>query len=216
MTFTPRLDILPPAQRALWRELSSTPDNFILYGGTALALHLGHRQSVDFDFFSFSSIDPIKLRDTIPYLAGAETMHIEDNTLTCSVDRNGRVKISFFGLPNICRVRPSILAPENGLKIASLLDIAGTKAQVVQARSSAKDYTDIDALITLADLPLSHHLAAAQIVYGPAFEPLHTLKALTYFEDVRGLSPVVMQRLIDAATHTDADALPVLFQKEPA
>jgi hypothetical protein len=47
-TFQPRLDILP---WALWAELGATPDHFTLYGETALALRLGHRQSADFDFF---------------------------------------------------------------------------------------------------------------------------------------------------------------------
>ena len=59
MAFVPNLDILPAAQRTLWPELSATPDNFTLYGGTALALRLGHRASVDFDFFSNDSFDPI-------------------------------------------------------------------------------------------------------------------------------------------------------------
>jgi Nucleotidyl transferase AbiEii toxin, Type IV TA system len=48
----PRLDILPSPQRALWLELPViVPESFVLWGGTALALHLGHRVSVDFDFF---------------------------------------------------------------------------------------------------------------------------------------------------------------------
>ena len=46
------LNILPAEQRILWNELQSTPEHFALYGGTALALFLGHRQSIDFDFFS--------------------------------------------------------------------------------------------------------------------------------------------------------------------
>jgi len=50
--FTPNLQILPPAQRRLWDELGHTPREFVLYGGTALALRLGHRHSEDFDFFS--------------------------------------------------------------------------------------------------------------------------------------------------------------------
>ncbi len=52
MTFNPRLDILPLSQRRLWDELGELPEEFVLYGGTAIALHLGHRQSVDFDFFT--------------------------------------------------------------------------------------------------------------------------------------------------------------------
>jgi len=51
-----RLDILPPAQLALWPELRQIPAHFVLYGGTAIALRLGHRQSVDFDFFTFQDL----------------------------------------------------------------------------------------------------------------------------------------------------------------
>jgi hypothetical protein len=50
--FYPSLDVLTAAQLRLWSELSAVPEDFVLYGGTALALHLGHRTSVDFDFFS--------------------------------------------------------------------------------------------------------------------------------------------------------------------
>ena len=42
MTFTPRLEVLPDAQRALWPALAGIPDSCVLYGGTALALRLGH------------------------------------------------------------------------------------------------------------------------------------------------------------------------------
>jgi hypothetical protein len=50
-TFKPCLDILPKPQRTLWAELADVPEEFTLYGGTAVALHLGHRVSVDFDFY---------------------------------------------------------------------------------------------------------------------------------------------------------------------
>jgi hypothetical protein len=48
--FAPRLDILPKPRRR-WDELSHIPSEFVLYGGTAIALHLGHRRSLDFDFW---------------------------------------------------------------------------------------------------------------------------------------------------------------------
>jgi hypothetical protein len=51
--FDPRLDILPAAQREIWDQLRPAPLlSFVLYGGAAVALHLGHRRSVDFDFFA--------------------------------------------------------------------------------------------------------------------------------------------------------------------
>jgi hypothetical protein len=46
-TFEPRLDILPACQRRLWPELDAVPPEFVLYGGTGLALQLGHRDSED-------------------------------------------------------------------------------------------------------------------------------------------------------------------------
>lgn len=69
--FTPRLDILPPPQRRLWDELSAVPPEFVLYGGTALALHLGHRASMDFDFFGNKPLDPSRLVPAVPFLGGA-------------------------------------------------------------------------------------------------------------------------------------------------
>jgi len=57
VTFEPRLDILPESQRRLWPELDAVPSDFVLYGGTGLALQLGHRASEDFDFFSSSGFD---------------------------------------------------------------------------------------------------------------------------------------------------------------
>ncbi len=60
-TFDPRLDVLPAAQRRLWDELGDTPPEFVLYGGTALALRLGHRKSADFDFFGAKPFDPGEL-----------------------------------------------------------------------------------------------------------------------------------------------------------
>lgn len=70
---TPRLDILPAAQRALWMEMSAIPPGFVLYGGTAIALRYGHRQSVDFDFFIHAPFDPEKLIEQVPFLAGGDS-----------------------------------------------------------------------------------------------------------------------------------------------
>jgi len=73
--FRPRLYILPPAQRRMWEELIDVPEAFTLYGCTAIALHLGHRRSVDFDFFSATSFAPDQLYRTIPFLDGGTSGH---------------------------------------------------------------------------------------------------------------------------------------------
>ncbi len=211
-TFRPRLDILPPAQRRLWDELAAVPAHFVLYGGTALALHLGHRQSEDFDFFADRNIDPAELYRTTPFLAAAQITQQEPNTLTCLIDRGAPVKVSFFGLPHLARIRPPVVAKDNGLRVASLLDIAGTKAAVVQQRAQAKDYIDIDALIVDGGIDLPMQLAAARAVYGSAFAPTPTLKALTYFGDgdLPSLPSSVKNRLTKAASTVDPLRLPSL------
>jgi Nucleotidyl transferase AbiEii toxin, Type IV TA system len=55
---TLHLDILPAPQRRLWADLDAVPSRFVLYGGTAVALRLGHRASIDFDFFTSQPLDP--------------------------------------------------------------------------------------------------------------------------------------------------------------
>jgi hypothetical protein len=211
-TFRPRLDVLPPAQRRLWDELGHLPELFVLYGGTALALHLGHRQSEDFDFFADRDINPDQTFRVVPFLSGAQITQQEPNTLVCLVERGGPVKVSFFGVPHLARIRPPHVAEGNGLKVASLLDIAGTKAAVVQQRAQAKDYVDIDALVSIGGIDLATQLAAARAVYGPHFAPTPTLKALTYFGDgdLPTLGEDIRRRLIKAATAVDPCRLPSL------
>ena len=105
--FVPRLDILPDAQRRLWPELARTPDNFTLYGGTAIALRLGHRQSADFYFFALtSSFEPDSLLEKLPYLKGARVRQSSADTLTVTVDRAGPVQLSFFGGLGLGQIAP--------------------------------------------------------------------------------------------------------------
>jgi len=208
--FQPKLSILPAPQRRLWDELGTVPPEFVLYGGTALALHLGHRQSLDFDFFGTIPFDPARLANKIPFLGGAEITQQEPNTLTATVDRDGPVKVSFFGVPDIVRLMAPNVAADNKLQIARLFDLAGTKAAVVQQRAEAKDYLDVDAIIQIGQLDLPSALACARAIYGPKFNPQITLKALSYFGDgnLGRLPSDIQDRLARAAREVDLDRLP--------
>jgi hypothetical protein len=208
--FEPRLDVLPRPQRTLWDELGAVPEEFVLYGGTGLALYLGHRQSVDFDFFGDKTFEPRQLAVQLPLLAGAAIIQQAPNTLGVILDRGGPVKLSFFGVPGLRRLRAPLIAAGNGLRVASLLDLAGTKASVVQQRAEAKDYIDIDAILTDGRISLAMALAAARAIYGPNFNPLITLKALSYFDDgdLADLPPETKVRLVAAARVVDPARLP--------
>lgn len=208
--FAPKLAILPPTQRRLWEELGATPGYFTLYGGTALALRLGHRQSVDFDFFGDRPIDPQALMNEIPYLADARVLDVRVNSLNVSIDRGGPIKLSFFGVPKLGRIAPPDIAAGTAIKVASLIDIAGTKAAVIQQRAEAKDYIDLDALMTKGGVSLPMALAAGRAIYKNQFNPQVTLKALSYFgeAELAALPDDLKQRLLAAVKAVDLEQLP--------
>lgn len=212
IAFNPRLDILPPSQLRLWPELAETPDHFMLYGGTAIALRLGHRQSADFDFFSPDFFEPRFLLETVPYLKNAEVLRSAPNDLTVLIDRSGPVQLSFFGNFDLGQVATPELVQGPLLKVAALIDLSGMKAAVVTQRAEVKDYLDIYALLKSADIPLATMLAAAAIIYGTEFNPLLSLKAISYHGDrsLAALPAEVRRDLVAAVRATDPLHLPVL------
>lgn len=208
--FQPHLQILPAAQKALWPELAEVPGDFVLYGGTALALRLAHRQSVAFDFFSSNPVSPSALLENLKFLQGAKILQQVAHTLTVAVDRNGWVKLSFFGKVGLGRVGTPEATPDGVLQVASLLDLAGTKAAVVTQRAEAKDYLDILAILN-SGLSLADAMAAAVAIYGEQYNPMMTLKSLTYFGDgdLHKLTAAQQAQLIEAASVNWTSLLPV-------
>ena len=215
--FSPRLDILPAAQKKLWPDLAQTPAHFTLYGGTAIALRLGHRQSIDFDFFSPMTFEPRSLLETIPYLQGSEVRQTAPNSLTVTVDRGGPTQLQFFGNVDLGQVADAEIAEGPDIPVASLLDLGGIKCAVVTQRAEIKDYLDLFALMTKAKLSLPQMLAAAAVIYGDEFTPLDSLKAISYHDDP-SLSdlPKNVRVYLSAAVHsTDPIKLPVLNALRP-
>jgi len=143
-------------------------------------------------------------------------MQREPNTFSCTIDRDGAIKMSFLGFPAPPRLLPPLIAPDNGLQIASLLDLAATKSAVVQMRAEAKDYLDIDALLTDGRVDLRNALAAGRAIYGASFNPQITLKAISYFEDgdLPRLPQPVKDRLAKAAREVDLEHLPMITVSE--
>ncbi len=216
LPFHPKLEILPAPQQRLWQELVDVPTEFIMYGGTALALQLCHRESIDFDFFSNRTFDSDQLLDSIPFLHNAKIVQKSPNTLTAIVDRGGAVQVSFFGVPKLKRIQKPHIVTETNLRIATLLDLAGTKAAVVQKRAEAKDYIDIDAIIQHGKIDLPQALSAAGLIYGSQFNPELTLKALSFFGDgnLDSVTKEIQLRLAEAIRNVDLSQLPTISFKQ--
>lgn len=211
------LAVLSDEQVCLWREFGDVPCSFVLCGGTAVALHLGHRASLDFDFFSQERFDPDELYHAVGFLEGSKAIQKSANTLTCTVERGRPVQVSFFGVPSIQLINRPLISPDNDLRIATLIDLAGMKCGVVQKRAEAKDYIDLDAIIQHGKIDLSVALAAAKAIYGPAFNPELTLKSLSYFGDgnLPTLPKDVQNRLIEVVRSVDLASLPAVERNQP-
>lgn len=174
----PRIESLPEEQRKLWPLLTPVAEKgFVLYGGTAIALHLGHRISVDFDFFTSNSFENKEILKGFPFLANYDILQYEKNTL--SILTNG-VKISFFGEISFGRVGNPSITTDNSLQVASLDDLMATKLKALFDRVSYKDYFDISTMIQHG-VSLAKGLASAEQMFGIDFAPAIALKTLTYF-----------------------------------
>lgn len=207
-TFKPRLDILPATQRLLWPKLRPVPAlGFVLYGGTAIALRLGHRQSVDFDFFSSRPVDRAALRQALPFLRTSTVR--QDNGNTFEVATASGVKVSFFGGLDFGRAGRPEQTADGVLHVASSTDLMATKLKVILQRSEAKDYQDIAAMVR-AGVRVDAGLAAAEQMFKPTFPPSVSLKAMVYFEggDLARLSAA--DRLVLAEAARSVRALPAV------
>ena len=216
-SFTPRMDILPAAQTRLWPELRTITDlGFVLYGGTAIALRLGHRASVDFDFFIDRPLDKGLLREKVPFIRSGDVLQDVFNTLTLLTSTNAppseRVKISFFGGIDLGRVGEPQKTTDGMLCVASLEDLLASKLSTVLQRVESKDYFDVAAILK-AGLRLDDGLASARALRGHSFQPAESLKALTYFEggDLADLPAEIKTTLIKAVA--EVEELPSVSRK---
>jgi len=203
--FNPHFEILPPSQQYIWPLLVAAQyAGFVLYGGTAVALRLGHRQSIDFDFFSHKPLNKSLIYKIMPILADATVIQDAPDSLGVLVpvkisDTTEYVKLSFFGTIDNGRVGEPDITADGVMVVASLADMMAHKLKVILQRIEAKDYRDIAAMLKNG-VPLEEGLAGARVLFGKAFQPSESLKALVYFEggDLDSLSSAEQTILISA------------------
>ena len=173
------LEVLDSERISILENLSNFRDMFYLAGGTGLALVLGHRDSVDFDFFTKESFDENRLIEKISNVFeghNVKVVQLEKGTVTVLIDDN--IKISFF---NYKYNLVSNLIETEFFNIASILDIACMKLSAICSRSTNKDYVDLYFILkenSLKDLLLKSEIKFENIDRNVM------LKSLVFFEDV--------------------------------
>lgn len=171
---------LPNKTANLIQDFQKTQPTFLkdyyLSGGTALSLQIGHRESIDLDFFNQNDFDPILLQSSLEKLGRLKNLELDKNTLNAFLKG---VQIQFLGYPYPL-LKPAI--KWKGVMISSVIDIACTKLQTISMRGSKKDFVDLYFILKKYSLQeLFNQLD--QKYKGSDFSHVHILKSLVYFAD---------------------------------
>jgi hypothetical protein len=163
---------------------SGLTHGFYLGGGTTLALELGHRQSIDLDWFARGDFSNGALKEKLAGLGKLAIIGEEDGTLNAVLDG---VKLTF-----LCYRYP-LLFPTvefESVRLADERDIAAMKIDAASSRGSRKDFVDLYFL--LKKYMLAELIDIFERKYeGIEYNKLHILKSLVYFEDA-GNEPILI------------------------
>ncbi len=167
--------------QSLFRKLANYPwlSDFYLAGGTALALQLGHRTSIDLDFFTEKPFDEAKTVENLLKVGKLEILQKEIRSVIGILDE---VKFSFLGYPYPL-LRPPLLF--RGARIASVEDIACMKLDALASRGTKRDFIDLYCITKR--LLLGELMTLFQEKYTSVhYNLLHVKKSLVYFDDAEG------------------------------
>jgi len=185
-------EILSESQRTILPGLGSfaSAQGFYLAGGTTVALYLGHRQSVDFDWFSRGTIDdPLALAERARRGGLAmENVQVAPGTLHSLIDG---VRVSFFEHPYV-EISDSTKWSDFSIELASLDDLSCMKLAAIAQRGSRKDFIDLYTIV-FEYKPLRDLLQLYRRKYS-IDDIGHVLVGLTYFDDAEEEPSPVMLR----------------------
>lgn len=171
-------EILTNEQASLLPLIKSFAPDFGLVGGTAIALHIGHRRSIDFDLFTDKKFDNLKIRKKILSQKKIEKVLRDENSeYTLVIDG---VRLTFFCYPfkiNFSKKLAEVI------KLPDLLTLAAMKAHALGRRAKWKDYVDLY-FIMAGHYPLGKIIARAKQIFAAEFNEKMLRAQLAYFKDI--------------------------------
>ena len=173
-------EVLTKRAAELFGSLSRFP-GFYLAGGTALALQIGHRTSVDFDLFSNKDIERSllpRVQRAFPDAASIAPLINNPDELTVLVDD---VKITFLKYP-FPTFDPFVIYDQ--VPLLSVREIAATKAYTIGRRGAYKDYIDLYFILSEQHATLTDIIGVAEKKFGVEFNSRLFLEQLIFLDDV--------------------------------
>jgi hypothetical protein len=171
-------EILSKNQKKLFPKLKDFANSFGLVGGTAIALRIGHRESIDFDLFSAKEFENERLREKILGIGKIDrTLRDEKDQYEIVLDK---VKITFLHYPfKIYFTKKA----EDIIKMPDLLTLAAMKAYALGRRAKWKDYIDLYYILK------NHHSVSeiskkAKAIFKKEFNEKNFRAQLAYFKDI--------------------------------
>jgi len=201
-------EIFDKHQAELIPFLKAFQRSFYLVGGTAIALHLGHRRSIDFDLFSPSPLVKYRIKAKLLTIPFVQVPVFEDyDQLHLFINQ---VKVTFFHFPYPV-LHP--LSVDSMITLPDLLSLASMKAFALGRRAKWKDYVDLYFILKY-HFTITEICVQAEKYFGSQFSGKLFREQLTFHKDIDHSEPVeylipagsgdeIKQFLIDKATDID-------------
>lgn len=170
-------NILSSQQTELLPLLREFSDGFGLVGGTAIALHLGHRRSIDFDLFTSGKLDHDRIRRTIRNLNRIDSTIVENPDELTLVTRG--VKLTFLSYPFPLQYGQRL---DDIIRLPDIITLAAMKAFALGKRAKWKDYVDL--YFVFKKSSLSEILQRSRSIFKHEFNEKLFREQLAYFEDI--------------------------------
>ncbi|NQV13614.1 MAG: nucleotidyl transferase AbiEii/AbiGii toxin family protein [Parcubacteria group bacterium] len=171
-------EILTEEQTELFPLLKVVSGDFGLVGGTAIALHLGHRRSIDFDLFSYKQFDNRNIARKVKSFTPVSRILVDKPGEYTFLSKE--VKVTFYNYPYKIQYQNSL---DKIIKIPDLLTLAAMKAFSLGRRAKWKDYVDLYFIIkdhiTIKDIVIK-----TEDIFRNEFNEKLFRVQLSYFKDI--------------------------------
>ena len=182
MTMLPRyLDRLDPERQEVFKKLKAFSDEFILAGGTAIMLQIGHRQSYDFDCFTEKDLSKNLLKKIIKIFGSTFSIELQTSEMI-TIQTKSKVDISFVWHPYQPLKKP---VKTDSLSLFHLDDLVTNKALTIGRRGAWRDYVDLFFFLKWKLYNIKKIIQLSDQRFRPEFNDKLFLQQLVYFDDLK-------------------------------
>lgn len=171
-------EILSSEQVNILPDIQDISRDFLLVGGTAIALHLGHRKSIDFDFFSDQEFDMDSLKNKLRKKLTFDKILIDKANEFTFISKGVKITYLYYPFP----IRDNLTQANHNLQLPDLITLLAMKIYALSRRSKWKDYVDI--YFGLQRFTLDAIISKAKIIFGNELNEKIIRTQLAYFKDI--------------------------------